>query len=210
DRINLYRVGVMAEWKLYTDTPANAEGVRRRHIETLLERAELSKAHSGLAWLSAPERNEATGRLSPQGQEAAGQLDLSAARARFDELTDQVGDRVVAAARRRAIWDELMAAQVRARHPASTLPAFQLATVQCILDKDEAVLYYYWFNPQTLLVVGLDRDVALAECVPLDQAARSQLDSLVGRSIQKPDDDFAVAFAAASSPLLPDRLRPLL
>ncbi|MGO9191055.1 MAG: CHAT domain-containing protein, partial [Streptosporangiaceae bacterium] len=203
NRINLYRMGVFAEWKLYLDTPADAESARRQHIETMLGRAELSKAHSGLGWLSGPESDEADG-------QADGQLSLPAARARFDELTNDPGDKPAAAARRRAIWDELMAAQSRARRPASAWPVFQLAAVQSTLDEDEAVLYYYWLNDQTLLVFGLDRDIARVARVPLDQAARSRLDRLVSRSLQTPRDDFAAKFAEVAAPLLPAELGLLL
>ena len=222
NRINLYRMGVFAEWKLYADTPADAESARRQHIETMLGRTELSKAHSGLGWLSWPESDEVGGQYSAESHDvndqppsavdqADGQLSLPAARARFDELTKDPGSEpTVAAARRRAIWDELMAAQSRARRPASAWPVFQLAAVQSTLDEDEAVLYYYWLNDQTLLVFGLDRDTARVARMPLDQAARSRLDRLVGRSLQTPKDGFAAEFAAVTAPLLPAELGLLL
>jgi hypothetical protein len=222
DRINLYRMGVFAEWKLYADTPTDAESPQRRHIETMLERAELSKAHSGLGWLSWPESDQVGGQHSPESPAANGQppsavkqansqLSLPAARARFDELTnDPVDEPEVTAARRRAIWDELMAAQSRARRPASTWPVFRLAAVQSTLDEDEAVLSYYWLNVQTLLVFGLDRDIARVARVPLDQAARGRLDRLVSRSLQTPKEGFATEFAKATAPLLPAELGPLL
>jgi CHAT domain len=194
DRINLYRVGVFAEWKLYERSH------ERGHIETLLERAELSKAHSGLGWLS-----------SPGSTETIRQPDVPAARARFDELTsDQAGDPAVTAARRRAIWDELMAAQVRSRHPTSAWPAFDLAAVQRSLDADEAILYYYWLNTQTLLVAALDRTTVEIERVPLDPAARNRLDDLVSQSIQTPQGDFATGFAEFTETLLPPKLTPLI
>lgn len=221
ERINLYRMGIFAEWKLYADNPAEAEIVRRQHIETMLGRAELSKAHSGLGWLTWPESDGAGGQHSAEGHDMNGQppstvdqqdvqLSLSAARARFDELTNDSGDGPVVAARRRAIWDELMAAQSRARRPASAWPVFQLAAVQNTLDEDEAVLYYYWLNDQVLLVFGLDRDVARVARVQLDPAARDRLDRLVSRSLQTPDDRFAVEFEAGIAPLLPAELGRLL
>ena len=221
-RINLYRMGIFAEWKLYLDTPTDAESARRQHIETMLERAELSKAHSGLGWLSWPESDAVSDQHAPENHDvdgqppsavnqADGQLSLPAARARFDELTHDPGDKPeVTAARRRAIWDELMAAQSRARRPASAWPVFQLAAVQSTLDEDEAVLYYYWLNQQTLLVFGLDRDIVRVARVPLDQAARSRLDRLVSRSLQTPKKDFAAEFAEIIAPLLPAELGLLL
>jgi CHAT domain-containing protein len=221
DRINLYRVGIFAEWRLYADTPAEAESVRRKHIETMLGRAELSKAHSGLGWLSWPESDDISGQHSAGSHDvdsqppsavdpADAQLSLPAARARFDELTKDSGDKPVAAARRRAIWDEIMAAQSRARRPAAAWPVFQLPAVQSALDQDEAVLYYYWLNDQILLVFGLDRDIARVARVPLDLAARNRLDRLVSQSLQTPQDGFAAEFAAVTAQLLPAELSPLL
>ena len=56
DRINLYRVGAFAAWKLYDDGKE-----RTKNLGKVLERAELSKAHSGLGWLFSPGNLLATG-----------------------------------------------------------------------------------------------------------------------------------------------------
>ncbi len=207
DRINLYRVGVFAAWKLYDDGKE-----RTKNLGKVLERAELSKAHSGLGWL-----------FSPGNLLATGPAEVSAARARFDELTrDQANDPAGTAARRRAIWDELMAEQVVQRGGTSTLPVFSLDSVQQALHKDEAVLYYYWLNSQTLLVVGLDSTTAEIESVhlapqpdpsivpPLNEPTRSLLEDLVDRASGfAPSDDFAPDLAIFAGVLLPPKVTRL-
>jgi hypothetical protein len=204
DRINLYRVGVFAAWKLYDDDKTGTD--RAENLRKILERAELSKAHSGLGWL-----------FSPGTLEAKRSDDTSAAvRARFDELTD-TQDPAVTAARRRAIWDELMAGQAAQRGGASALPVFSLESVQQSLREDEAVLYYYWMNSQAMLVIGLDNATAEVERVLLGQPAphetppRSLLDDLVGRAStpDPPGDDFAPDLAKFADVLLPAKVTRL-
>ena len=207
DRINLYRVGVFAAWKLYDAGEERTENLRK-----VLERAELSKAHSGLGWL-----------FSVENLQATGSAEMSAARARFDKLTsghDLAGN----AARRRAIWDELMAGQAARRGGASALPVFSPQSVQHALHEDEAVVYYYWLNSQTLLVVGLDSTTAEIERVQLTppaappvvpqpkQPTRSLLEDLVGRASapDPPGEDFAPDLAIFADVFLPPKVTRLL
>jgi hypothetical protein len=203
DRINLYRVGVFAAWRLYDDDKTGTD--RPENLRKILERTELSKAHSGLGWL-----------FSPGTLQARRADDTSAVRARFDELTN-AQDPAVTAACRRAIWDELMAGQAVQRGGASAVPVFSLESVQRSLREDEAVVYYYWLNSQAMLVIGLDSTTAEIERVLLDQQPpqetppRSLLDDLVSRAStpDPPGDDFAPDLAKFADVLLPAKVTRL-
>jgi CHAT domain-containing protein len=54
---------------------------------------------------------------------------------------------------------------------------FSLQAVQTMLDEDEAILYYYWCDRQTLLIAAIDRDQVVAKQVPVSAEQREHLES---------------------------------
>ena len=140
-RIHLYAHGVRAAFE---------EG----QYETMLRWAELSKCRSVLR----------TGRrsASPSDEE-------NRTRERFLAVSQEIeearlaGDTGNADAletlcmQRRTLWDLLLIQRSEGDGEAD-VPEFRLSDLQSLLAADEAVLYYYWVDPQTLLIVAIARD----------------------------------------------------
>ncbi|MDP9072807.1 MAG: CHAT domain-containing protein, partial [Actinomycetota bacterium] len=186
NKVNLYRWGVFAAWQL-GDT------------ETMLTRAELSKAHAGLGWLFRTD-DEA---LAP----GAGDSDLER---EFVRLSEQLNDASrEAAARRRSAWDRLMMGRIRAGDGHSTVPRFSVGAVQSALGADEVVVYHYWLTEAALLVVTLDRTSVVAERKTLDDQTRGDLE-LLALHPETPEDFAGGGIDGLSALLLPVEGAPLL
>ncbi len=74
---------------------------------------------------------------------------------------------------RRTLWDLLLIQRSEGEGEAS-LPEFRLPDLQSLLAADEAVLYYYWVDPRTLLVVAVACDGLRVELQPVAER-REQL-----------------------------------
>ena len=137
-RIGLYSWGVRAAYEL---------GDRA----LMLSRMELSKCRS----------------LLRPNEEPRAAEDVKTAEARFKQICTQIdaarGRGVVLdelLMKRRTLWDLLLIARSRDRH--DTTAPFDLAALQASLDADETILYYYWIDPLSLMLVTIDRN----GCVP--------------------------------------------
>jgi CHAT domain-containing protein len=195
DRASLYSRGVGAAWQLGDD-------------ETMLARAELSKARSVLRMHYA----------------SAAQSVDSPRRRRFLELCDELrakdprGDGGSAVntllEERRRLWDLMAIDRLRAADGSvAPLPPFSLSAVQSALDPDEAVLYYYWLDVQVLLVVGIDRQRIATDHVVLNATVREALEGVIGAirtfsGAMDPDTlcEFDRAVAACSPLWLPKKV----
>ena len=78
-------------------------------------------------------------------------------------------------ARRRAAWTRLMTVQARASH--AVPPGLRLDALQAALAPDEAIIYYYFVDSQTLLIFTITPTTVGAEWRNLNQIRR-QLNQL--------------------------------
>ena len=150
DRVMLYQLGVFAAWKLGDHQLA-------------LIRADLAKARGSLGWITQTH----TPADAPQPSE------IAALRSKWPQLACRQDDSDVAA--RRAVWTRLMTAQARVSH--AVPPGLQLGTLQAALAPDEAIIYYYFVDSQTLLIFTITPTAVDAERRILNQI-RGQLNQL--------------------------------
>lgn len=147
-------------------------GVRAAHAlgdhVAMLERAELSKGRATLRAVASRSRAPETDTdLRERFQRVCSRIDQ--ARSRGD-----VPARLLA--ERRTLWDLLSIQRYRAT-AGEDLPAFELARVQELLEEDEVILYYYFVDRITLLVVTIDRHDVRPEVRTLADPEREQLDA---------------------------------
>ena len=74
------------------------------------------------------------------------------------------------------MWDRRA---ISRRDPDAKVPPVTLAGVQALLEPDEAVIYYYWLRPLTLLVVTITADAIEVESKPVPQEQRTLLESMI-------------------------------
>jgi CHAT domain-containing protein len=135
-RIGLYAHGVRAAYELEA-------------YELMLEWTELSKCRSILRQQEPlAETSEAVERIEQQFHHVCLQIDEARSTKNETALNTLL-------TKRRVLWDLLLIQHSQLRSVA--LPAFNLATVQAELLPDEAILYYYWLDAQTLLIVFIDK-----------------------------------------------------
>jgi hypothetical protein len=192
-RIGLYNLGARAAYE-------------RGEYETMLHRAELSKAYGTLRQLG--------GLPSGESQDATRKR-FRAVSVRIDEAqrpglaSPEEIDRL--RAERRALWDLMLirGAEARAGHD---LPPFRLDAVQACLDKDEAVVYYYWLGPTELIVAALDRRALAVERVVWDDQLRAALDryAAVAQGLKQGAFSYLNRVGQFTGVLLPERVQPLL
>lgn len=134
-RIGLYARGVRAEYELGA-------------YDLMLEWAELSKCRSVLRRQGrAATTPEDVDQLGKQFRTVCRQIDEARAagnEAALDQLLPK----------RRTLRDLLLIQRSRSR-PAALL-RYDLAAIQVELAEDEAILYYYWLDGQTLLIAVID------------------------------------------------------
>jgi CHAT domain-containing protein len=156
-RIGLYSWGVRAAYELRDQT-------------LMLQWAELSKCRSVLRYQQQPlapaDRLEQTEqefrRVCRQIEKARAQ----AAGVASEELLKK----------RRILWDLLLIQRAQSRSTA--LPSeFSLETVQSSLSDDEAAVYYYWIDKQSLLIVFIDRLDCMSALQPVTPQERQDLES---------------------------------
>jgi len=151
DRVMLYQLGVFAAWKLGDHQLA-------------LIRADLAKARGSLGWIAQTH----TPAGAPQPSE------IAALRAEWSQLAGRQDDPGVMA-RRRALWTRLMTARARVNH--AVPPGLRLGALKAALAPDEAIIYYYFVDTQTLLIFTITPTAIGAERRILNQI-RGQLDQL--------------------------------
>jgi CHAT domain-containing protein len=152
-RIGLYSFGVRAAYEL-------------GDLAGLLERAELSKSRAALGYAAGapPEIDE--DQVREEFRVAADEVSEAERRGQVSEEALQ---------KRRMLWDLLSISRFGEREGQG--PAgFDLSRVQAALDPDEAVLYHYWLDRLTLLVVTVDRDGAVPELHTLQAEERAGLE----------------------------------
>lgn len=108
-------------------------------LDRAIARAELSKAR--------------VERLKDTPEAASLRDDLRTLNAQITEQEQQGRDTTGLRARRRALWDKYM----RTTEVSDRKPVKSVAQIQARLTKDEAVLYYFWIDRETLLRVVFDQ-----------------------------------------------------
>jgi CHAT domain-containing protein len=169
-RIGLYAHGVRAAYEL-------------GDFELMLQRAELSKCRS----LLREQGNEgveggAKSTLSQKFTEVCTQID--AARGRGRDVRELL-------VKRRTLWDLLAIERLKNRSRGD-IPKFTVANLQSTLGPDESVLYYYWLNPGTLLLVAVDAEELHAEVRPVSPEARGDLESFAQQVVNFKKDNLRI------------------
>jgi CHAT domain-containing protein len=136
--------------------------------DLMLERAELSKGRATLRTLgSRSQAPESEHEIQQRFQRVCSRIDE--ARSRGDVPAGLLAER-------RTLWDLLSIQRYRAM-TGEDLPAFDLVRVRGLLAEDETVLYYYFVDRLTLLIVTLDRHEIRPQLRTLTEAERVQLDT---------------------------------
>jgi CHAT domain-containing protein len=79
--------------------------------------------------------------------------------------------------RRLELWDRRA---ISRSDPGAEVPPVTLAGVQAALEPDEAVIYYYWLHPLSLLAVTITADAIVVERKLPGQDQRTRLERLIG------------------------------
>ncbi len=152
-RISLYVLGVRSAYLL-------------KDYALMLKRAELSKSRFSLRYHQQTLPDESQEETLQKFQLVQKEIEEARGLAEEELLN-----------RRRVLWEILDIQRFHAR-PNERLIDFSLPRVQSVLDEDEAILYYYWLDNESLLIVTIDRQSLVAELIPLDQAQHRQLERL--------------------------------
>jgi hypothetical protein len=179
-RIDFYRMGVWAAWKL-------------KHWDQLLERIELVKA-----------RSIVRSRLLPETPD----LDAGKLRQEFRQVCDQIQDHPAEeqlaslATRRRQIWDLMAIARARSRDTAEPLE-LSVENLKATIAPDEAAIGYFWLTPGVVLAVIADRDDFYVERIALTPEQFSQYQEFVeGVQALESYSDGLDYYLAALGPIL--------
>ncbi len=160
-RIGLYAWGVRSAFEL-------------GHYALMLQRMELSKCRS----IVRHHRQEtATAEDVHQGEEpfkrVCAEIDLARERGTVsDELL----------MKRRTLWDLLVIGRGRERDEEA--PPFDLDAVQAALTADEAILYYYWIDTLSLMIVTIDSSACAPELRSVSQDQRRALEAFTQSVLQ--------------------------
>jgi CHAT domain-containing protein len=162
---DVFAIGVFSAWK---------SGA----YDLMLQRMELSKARASVRQLFLTRARGAT------------ELDqeLSTLSDEIHALDPVIGPGIPADEGKRAaqqslrqqrlqLWDRRA---ISRRDPDAKVPLVTLAGVQALLEPDEAVIYYYWLRPLTLLVVTITADALAVESKAVEQEQRTLLERLIG------------------------------
>lgn len=150
DRAMLYQLGMFAAWEL-------------GEHELAVVRADLAKARGSLGWAIRP---GSTGEIPP--------AEIASLRSQWAQVA-RAQSNAGAMTRRRAIWSRLMTAHARSRPAAPS--RLTLAAVQAALDPDEAIIYYFFVDSETLLIYTISPTEIAAERKILG-TVRTKLDKL--------------------------------
>jgi CHAT domain-containing protein len=161
---DVFAIGVFSAWKSAA-------------YETMLQRMELSKARASVRQLFLTRTRGAT------------ELDaeLIALNNAIHALGPAIGPNSPANGQaqdaqqslrrlRLQLWDRRA---IALRDPSATVAPVTLAGVRALLEPDEAVLYYYWLRPLTLLVVTITADAIAVERKQVQPEQRSLLEDFV-------------------------------
>ena len=158
-RIGLYSLGVRA-------------AAETGDIETMLERAELSKCR-GLIGTSPKQ----TGELD--------KLNRAELVERFQNVNEKIerglkrGEQSPGLlAERRILWDLISIATERGRARHALAEPFRFDRAQACLADKQAVIYYYWVDRHQLLSLVFDRHNVAFEIKSIGESERSELDDL--------------------------------
>ncbi len=163
-RIGLYSWGVRAAYEL-------------EKYDLMLEWAELSKSRSTLRHqIRNMEPEKEITQLQQQFQQVCEQVDKARARGK-----DRILQKLLA--KRRTLWD-LLSIQRYRMITGEDLPTFSLAKVMSLLDLDEAIIYYYWLDKYTLLVVTIDQRRITPELRELAPEDRETLENNAKKILQ--------------------------
>jgi CHAT domain-containing protein len=170
----LFTIGVFAAWKTATDDTAPD----RAGYDRMLQLMELSKARASVRQLflaTAPVAAELDQQLSALNDaiHAPGPV-LGAA----DSAEEQERRSEQASLRRQRLqlWDRRA---ISRRDPDAKVPPVTLAGLQAALEPDEAVIYYYWLSPLSLLVVTTTAEAIVVERKLVGQDQRTRLERLI-------------------------------
>jgi hypothetical protein len=160
-RIGLYATGVRAAFELGDHA-------------LMLQRMELSKCRSIIRrHAQEPTPADAPTDSEEQFKKVCAQIDTARERGRVsDELL----------MKRRTLWDLLLIARARQRNEQP--PPFHLGAVQAALDPDEAILYYYWIDTLSLMIVTIDRERCVPELRSVLPAQRRALEAFTHSVLQ--------------------------
>jgi len=135
NRARYYAVGITAAY-------------RCDDFDTVLERADLSKAGAGLRH-PGPGGGADTEQLRTMFEAVSREIEKCRA-AGGQEALPALADR------RRVLWDLLAISRARSRGHIDSQP-LTIQILAASLDEDEAVVYYYWLGSTTLLIAAFDR-----------------------------------------------------
>lgn len=156
-RLSLYALGARSAYEL-------------KNYPLMLEQAELSKSHR----LVLRDQEQVTSFSSESSTAEEFRLvceQIATARAHGEPEKEDLLER------RRLLWDLLFIQRFQAK-TGKRLPEFNLEQIQALLDKDEVIIYYYWFDNHNLLIVTIDQQHLCSELHPIDQNQRSELEKL--------------------------------
>lgn len=164
-RINLYALGVRAAYEL-------------RDYRLMLERAEFSKCRFVVNYQKRTPTSTANQEQNEREfRRVCEQIDsVQRAQETAPEQIEQL------LRKRRMLWDMLYIQRYQVR-AGESLPEFSLNAVQSILDENEAIIYYYWLDQHTLLIVTIDHWQFIPEMCPISPEQRVDLEKLVNYNI---------------------------
>jgi CHAT domain-containing protein len=150
-RIGLYSWGVRAAYKL-------------KRYELAIERAELSKCRLILS-------NRSRRGRAPSPEDAERESE-------FRDLCRKIAEYPVGmapehlVARRTVLWDWMNIGS-----SGSSLGKFSLGAIQALLRSDEATLFYYWVDPNSLVIATIDHDGFAVELRHISTEQRAMLET---------------------------------
>ncbi|GAC1502164.1 MAG: hypothetical protein NVS2B12_11220 [Ktedonobacteraceae bacterium] len=191
-RIRLYSLGVRATYEL-------------KNYELMLQWSELSKCRSVLRYRQRtliPTQGLQT--TEQEFQRVCEQLHAVSPDSVFLQEMKQ---------KRRTLWD-LLLIQRHKKQTGEDFPEFSLQKLQKTLAIDEAVVYYYWLDKYTLLIISIDQQSVISELRVINQEKREELEKFAYlvlhlRDLENEGDELQ-AVVEFSELLLPQAGMPLL
>ena len=168
-RIGLYSWAVRAAYEL-------------GQYERAIERAELSKC--GVITSKSPQS-----RRAPSPEDAGRQRE-------FRDLCRQIAEYPVGTvpehlvARRALLWDLMNIGSRPSKF-------FELEAVQALLRSDEAIIFYYWVDPYSLMIATIARDAFGVELRPISAEQREMLEAYALNALKRGRPNLS-AFAPVS------------
>jgi CHAT domain-containing protein len=169
-RIQLYQWGVRA-------------ALEQKDYERMLAWMELSKGRGTLRYLSSDAKGELPSKemqvLQSEFEKLNRQIDAVGGSLSEKSPNPRLGPLLI---KRRMIWDQIAIRRYQ-EITGSQLPVFDVRTVQNCLEVSEAVVYYYWLDSLTLLVMTLDQDCVQSQIITISEEQRNDLEK-TARNLQ--------------------------